>query len=270
MRHSVHEIWIITGLMGCGGSDNALISSEVCPPAAANAARSADANGDGAVDLADAVSVLRYVTDGGPAPACASAVDLVPNERIDPDDGFSILYHLYERRWGLGDVDPSACEFTAHTTPGCGGIDAGFVVVDDSAGATVELQLSTALAVEGWSVSVSADGCRLTSATVDGTSGAQSALDPTGYRKLGYELTRAQGGSVTSAVLLDTLNAVILPPGERHTLLRFNAESDSCGECTLSLAAPIKAWGKPVDSLVAANGASYSLGFVEQTIKVCP
>ncbi len=63
----------------------------------------ADANSDGAVDQADAVTVLSWLFLGGEVPACHAAADANGDASIDVSDATYVLNHLY-----LGGRAPAA------------------------------------------------------------------------------------------------------------------------------------------------------------------
>ncbi len=63
-------------------------------PAAPTPFRRADANADGAVDLSDAITILRYLFVQSPL-SCLSAGDADGNERLDIGDSIFLLYYLF-------------------------------------------------------------------------------------------------------------------------------------------------------------------------------
>ncbi|HVR74934.1 MAG TPA: PEP/pyruvate-binding domain-containing protein [Planctomycetota bacterium] len=71
--------------------------------------RRGDANGDGRVDLSDAVFVLRWLFSGGEAPGCPDAADADDSGKIEITDPIAILQHLFSG------VSPPAMRL-----PGCG------------------------------------------------------------------------------------------------------------------------------------------------------
>jgi len=54
-----------------------------------------DANSDGGLDLADAVTVLSHLFLGGPAPDCQDAVDASDDGMVDLSDGVSLVASLF-------------------------------------------------------------------------------------------------------------------------------------------------------------------------------
>lgn len=69
-----------------------------------------DADGDGTVDLADAIRVLGYLFLGEGAPECLDAADADDSDTLEVTDAVRILRHLF-----VGDVAPES------PFPSCGG-----------------------------------------------------------------------------------------------------------------------------------------------------
>jgi hypothetical protein len=203
-----------------------------------------DANGDGAVDLADVLVILRHVADGGPAPVCTAGVDLIPDEKIELDDAFSLLLYLYEGSFSLPEADCSGSP--SLPAPGCVQAEARLVEEEGA----VWLQLRSGAPIEAWSVSL--QGCTITSATTDGTAAASVALG--GLRDLGYDATFLTTAGVVSAVLLDDLEPVALPTDAWSPVLRLQVQD--C--CTLKLGT-LQGPGQAVESLLVIDGAAYPL-----------
>lgn len=210
-----------------------------------------DGNGDGAVDMADVLLILRHVADAGPAPACDEGVDLVPDGKIELNDAFSLLLYLCEGSFSLPEVDCSGSAPLA--APACFQAEARLV---EEEGAAV-LQLYSEVPIEGWSVSL--EGCTITSATTDGTLAASVALG--GLRDLGYDATFVTTAGVVSAVLLDNLEPLALPVDAWNAVLRV--EVQEC--CTLKLGT-LQGPGQPVESLVVIGGAAYPLPALEAKV----
>jgi hypothetical protein len=252
---------------GCTGDkpepvdDTAPPSSMACPREGSGTIGAGDANGDSAVDLADAVVILRAVANGGAAPSCTAGVDLVPDERLDLDDAFSLLLYLFEGGFSLpADVDcPSAVPLPA---PACSPLEARF-----SSTGTVELR-ADALVVEAWSLAVTAEGCTVTAATTAGTLGASIVDTPAGLRDFGYDATFLAETGATSAVVLGFTDAPALPTGVWSPVLALTFEQGATCECTLRLDSTVTTLGEPVESLAVASGAAWPLA-AEATIDVC-
>ncbi|MDP2311414.1 MAG: hypothetical protein Q8P41_00800 [Pseudomonadota bacterium] len=235
--------------------------SLACPGAAAETIDAGDANGDGAVDLADAVVILRAVADGGAAPACTAAIDLVPDEQLDLDDAFSLLIHLFEGGFSLPtDVDCAGA--VPLEMPFCSPLEARF-----SETGTVELRADT-LDIEAWSLAVTAEGCTVSAATTAGTLGASIVDTPAGLRDLGYDATFLAEGGAVSAVVLGFMDAPALPAGAWSPVLALTVEQGDTCDCTLRLDSTVTALGEPVESLAVASGGAWALS-AEATIDAC-
>lgn len=230
----------------------------MCPPASASEAKPGDANGDGAADLADVAYLRDAVTaTAGPAPWCADAVDIVGDDLLLLDDAVALLHHLYEGAFDLPDRSGLDCTGTgAPPAAACADV-AWSVRWDDADKAFVRLTAPT-LAVSGWSVSVSAEGCTITAATTEGTAAAPRSAG--GARDSGYDATFVQdgGGTATSAVLLGLVRPATVTPAEGVDVLALEVtKGEGCG-CTLSIGEAAQGLGKPVAPIVVAGGAAYA------------
>ncbi|HVR73403.1 MAG TPA: dockerin type I repeat-containing protein, partial [Planctomycetota bacterium] len=75
--------------------------------------RRSDANGDGKVDVSDAVRILEWLFRGGGQPPCLAAADVTGDVRIDLADPVSLLGFLF-----LGEPPPPAPFFRCgHEAP---------------------------------------------------------------------------------------------------------------------------------------------------------
>lgn len=270
MRY-LSALWCACVAIGCDKDGGAVGLVELCPRSSEARVAAGDSNGDGAVDLADPLHLLRYVADGGAAPSCEVAVDLLIDEQLDADDAFALLAYLYEDLWDLPPVEGDDCGRAAASEAACA--EVGFGLVADEASGVVTVELSSEqLAVEGWSLALSAEGCSLGEVSVQGTAGAPLGLDEAGLRELGYELTVGKARGVASAVVLDTLDAVALPTdGVARPLLRVETVADGgCGTCTVSVGEAVRGWGQPVESTLVAAGVSYPLPVSSVSFERCP
>ena len=57
--------------------------------------RRADANGDGRVDISDAVSIVGYLFNGGEEPGCLKTADVNDSQVVDISDSIYLLNHLF-------------------------------------------------------------------------------------------------------------------------------------------------------------------------------
>jgi hypothetical protein len=81
---------------------SAQVEIELSPPPAARFVRG-DPNGDGGIDLSDAVTILFSLFLDGRAPACAKSADADDDGSIGLNDAMLLLHHLY-----LGGAPPDA------------------------------------------------------------------------------------------------------------------------------------------------------------------
>ncbi len=85
-----------------------------------------DGNGDGKVDLADAIAVLAYLFAGGPEGGCRDAADANDDGRRDLSDAVRVLLYLFkgwtfEPPLGVCGVDTTADELDCATLRACDG-----------------------------------------------------------------------------------------------------------------------------------------------------
>jgi Zn-dependent metalloprotease len=81
--------------------------------------RRGDANGDGKVDLSDAVRSLSFLFLGTPAPGCLDAADANDDNRIDLSDGVFPLSVLFLGQGQLPDPGSEQCGQDPTTSIGC-------------------------------------------------------------------------------------------------------------------------------------------------------
>ena len=65
--------------------------------------RRGDANGNGSIDISDAVYVLNFLFNGGQAPACTPIANANGNGGVDISDGIAVLSYLFG---GLDSLPP--------------------------------------------------------------------------------------------------------------------------------------------------------------------
>lgn len=246
--------------LGCKQGGEPPAEPTTCPPPSTTASAAGDANGDEAVDIADAIWVFRHAAEGGPAPSCDFASDLIADGRIEVDDATSLLIHLYEGAWPLHEVRRADCRRAEVRSDGpC----ASPVVRLVASGNTVEVVLEPGgAAVEAWSLALLAEGDCTLAGTTDGTAGALRRHG--GHRGLGYDATFSEAGKVTSAVVLDLMDATALPVDRPSTLLRVEAT----GSCRVTLPADgARLRGERVRSRLVVGGG-YALQVPEASVAV--
>ena len=248
--------------------DGAAQSTELCPRAASTPV-AGDANGDGIVDIADAVAIVRAAADGGAAPACTSAVDLIPDGTTQLDDGFSLLIHLFEDGFSL----PSAgCDEDSSWAPPACSAGAVSVVAPTSASGSFSAQVSVSsdLEVEAWSFGLTAAGCTITAATTDGTIAEPEPRGGPGLRATGFDATFVSDDGATTGVVLALMDRRVLPSGQAHTLLQVEVEPDSSTcSCSLTLDSGPTTIGQPVQAVVVADGFAYPLPQTTVSVDTC-
>ena len=247
------------------------------------AKRSGDANGDGFVDLTDAVYLQRYTFSGGPAPSCDRLVDIVTDQSVDSSDSYPLLSHLFPGPTTTLEADGTDCETHGYTpTDACGdGLTFGVAAAATVSGTgTVEIPAtvtltSPTLATEGWSVVLEATGCTITAGTFSGTVAADRRDDPPGERDGGYGwISPLPADHVAAATILDWHNGGTLSPwdGARNILgLTLEAEVGSaCGTCSLQVVAQHEGVNVPVETVVSGGGYRFTPAFGSASVEVCP
>jgi hypothetical protein len=82
--------------------------------------RRGDSNGDGGIDLSDAVYTLNHLFRGGPEPACLEAADSDDNGAIDVTDPVRLLDHLFRGGPAPEPPGPGGCGPDRPGSPGAG------------------------------------------------------------------------------------------------------------------------------------------------------
>lgn len=248
------------------------MSEPVCAPPAAERVVAGDAQGDGVCDLADAVVVMRADFDAAAAPVCVGAVDLVPDGRALADDAHLVLQHLFEGTAVLPDLERSVCAGAEAWGAGpCATLTVGWEAPESPGEGTFEVgvTLTADEAVEAWSLGVTATGCELVGAAVDGTAAADTTADAAGLRDFGYNATWLRRGVVTQAVVLGLPDRVTLPTGTASRLLTLEV-SAGCGTCTLALTPDLTTYGEPVALTAVVEGYALPLPAASWSVEVCP
>jgi hypothetical protein len=223
-----------------------------------------DANGDGAMDLADAAWIRAAMFAGGDDVVCLGAVDLMDDDRLNADDAWLLLMYLFEGSFTLADASARGCEDSPlPETDVCGAPT--FSLRAD--GNTVVVSLDPGgLAVEGWSFALTG-GC-VTDVTVDGTASASLYTDAAGQRNERYQASFTEDGVATSAALLSLYDRVALA-GTADVLVATLA-ADACSTCTVTLGEAAATYGEPVETVVVADGFRYAPPEVSIEVEVCP
>ncbi len=243
----------------------------------------ADANHDGQVDVADGVWTLRWVLNGGAAPACEDAVDLLRDDLVDIGDGLAVFYYLYTGQVELPSSSRMDCESpTAIAEAPCGRLLMGLSGASKLSGpagealsATVGVELTSPdLDVQGWSFGVKAEGCTITGSSEDGTAIADLRLDAEGRRDDGFTRVDVVADGLThGAVLSWKKDAVLGARDEPWRLLNLSVSAtppaSGCSECTLKLSNTLAGAGLEVNLVVSAGGRSYTPEKDNLSFQVC-
>ena len=235
----------------------------------------ADANADGAVDVNDGVLVARHALAGGPAPVCAGAGDLLGTGDIALGSSIAIWGWLFTGGTTTLPADPTCDPRTEPAErPPCARVRMELEVPRSAGGSSIDgsVTLRTkGVDPDAWSFALQAAGCRITSTSFERTVAATTFDDPPGLVDEGFRHVEIVDDGVISAVVPSWMHAVGLPEKEGpHTLLRFTAESDTCGTCTLTLGGRLQGKGQPARTVVGRDGWSYPVEQVVREVKVCP
>lgn len=267
---------------GEGEGEGALVS--VCPRAAGEGEVGvADANHDGQVDVADGVWTLRWVLNGGAAPACEDAVDLLRDELVDIGDGLAVFYYLYTGQVELPSASRMECESpTAIAEAPCGRLRLGLSGeerVTAAAGATVSATVGVELSspdldVQAWSFGVVAEGCTVSGASEEGTAIADKRLDPEGRRDDGFTRSDLVATGLTHGAVLSWKKDVTLGAREEpwrvlSLSLSATAPASGCTTCALTLQDGLPGAGVAVNAVVSAGGRSYAPELRGLSFEVC-
>lgn len=255
-------------------------ASEICArPQVSAAAVAGEANGDGEVDIADALWLERSLFAGGAAPVCAAAVDFVADGHVDAADGAAMLRSRFTAGFPAPSLAAGLCAAApVGVEPPCGALSLEVRAPTGAASseegrfeATVELHSPT-LAVEGWQLGLSATGCTIMSATLEGTVGAPSSEG--GMRELGFGLAETVSGGAVSAVALGWTTALTLDPGSDPTLLRVEVQAalpaSGCADpCQLRVGDGLQGSGESIRSVVSVEGRAFVPEQGSATVEVC-
>ncbi len=274
-------IVLTDGGIGGGDGDDAGVSlAKVCPraPAAAAATVLGDINGDGVLDVADPVALQNHLFRGGPAPSCGAAADFNDDGRVEADDATRLSTYLVSgtqrlrpftsaqcagsEAWPEGDCLPLSLEW-----------DAPERTTSAQFGATLAVR-SPQAGVEAWSLSLTAEGCRITGVTTDGTRAAERWDEPPGLRRVGYAATTPVANGAVSYVILSLQEDATLPAQrEPSPILQVTAEADvppsGCARCLIFAGDGLSWRGRPLDLTLVAGGRAYRPTAPPVQIDVC-
>ena len=110
------------GLGGITGLDPSVVAAAV-PPVVLFVR--GDANADGQIDIADAITILDYLFGGGHVPACRDAGDGNDDGTVDIGDAITVLGHLFggagslPEPFGACGTDPTDDTMDCSSYPPC-------------------------------------------------------------------------------------------------------------------------------------------------------
>lgn len=245
--------------------------------------RRADSNGDGRVDISDAVFTSNWLFLGGPAPSSQDAVDTNDDGRTNIVDGIDTLLWLF--RDGAPPPPPFPDAGPDPTPDGLGsttypsgevvgrGSRLSFFGADSVAAEPgspvripVEVRLEAHDSVQAWSFGIlPSGGGGIASATTSGTVAADVSEDPPGVRTAGFETTRIVNSTqgAVSAVSLSLTDPVSLDPsGNPYTVLALTLEgigppAGMRQSWELTFSDGLGGTGQPVDTVVTVDGLSF-------------
>lgn len=262
----MRSAWAIVGLgmLGCGAS-----VKEVPGRPYVGATELGDANGDGGVDIADAIFVHDHLFRGGAAPPCTAAANFAPNDLIEMGDGYAVLGFLFLGYSEHPALDTSLCA-GATALPAPEPARVGFEIVPPERGETAATIVLHApeTPVQGWSLGVRASSCRINAATTLGTAAADT-FDG-GVRDTGFDRTNTvEGGAVSAVELSWKKDITVGGDKEPVPVLKLELQGTSSCDCTLTVTGDLAGADRPVELVVAAGGRSYRPEGVERAFRYC-
>lgn len=276
MRARSSRIATLVALAGCGGGAGPACGLAARPSAPAVGF---DANSDGVVDVADGAFLLARNFRGGEDPPCFAAVEAY----ADPVEDSGTAYAIWTALTGgtaIPELAPGTCGPAPERPAACGdGLALGVLAparIQGRAEVTFDAVVtltSPVLPVEGWTVSVEASGCTVTSASLAGTIGADRHDDPRGRRDGGVGMAQVSGtGGAVSLVVLDALDGdTVTGSGLPILSLGITAPvGGSCGSCTLTLRDGQAGRGRPLTNTASSAGRSYAPAAGEASVEICP
>lgn len=260
-------------------NDAGLPAAEVCPRGSGDPIFG-DVNGDGVLDIADSIALQNTLFRGNRPVVCRQAVDWNNDGRVEMDDAARITTYLVTGYQPTRTISPNACDSATFWPEGqCAplafDIHAPVRVTDDRFEATVAIR-SPVLAVQAWSYSLRAEGCRITGASTLNTTAAEVWDSPPGLRHLGYDATLAldEDRGAISYVNLSSIEDISLPvqaDGSPVGSFQIEAEvpNSGCSECRLTLGDGLSWIGQPIDATIVADGYAYRPEGPLYVVQVC-
>lgn len=265
------------GAGGSGGGTDLPELEQTCPEPDGTPVLG-DVNGDGRLDIGDPIALGNHLFRGGPAPVCAEAADFNGDRSVEHDDATRMSSYLVSGTQLLRDFTAEACGAYQPWAEGtCLPLglwwEAPQRVSDASFGAVLSVR-SPAIGVEGWSLSLRAEGCKLSAVTTERTRAAEIWDTPPGLRHLGYAASTTVPDGAVSYVLLSFHEDITLPvQAEPSPILAVTVQAEvpqqGCVPCTLSVGDELALHGQPLDLALVAGGRTYRPAAPSATIDVC-
>lgn len=250
--------------------------AEACPRGAESPVF-ADINGDGVMDIADAIALQNHFFRGDREFVCRQAADFNGDGQIQVDDSYRITTHLVSGTQPARELEDDACR---NSTPWPEGQCAPAELRFSAPARTTESRFEATLLVrgslnlQGWSTSLEASDCTLVQVTTSGTPAGEIWDDPPGVRHLGYDTTRTVEGGAISYVILSFYEDIVLPRGAGGTaIMKIEVEAEvpesGCRTCTLRTIEGLSWMGQPIERVLVADGYSFRPEEAFVTIDVC-
>lgn len=222
----------ILGFLAC--ADVPLVA-----PQPAGTPVTADMNGDGLADLSDAIFLREYLFNHGRKPVCDVAADPLTDGLVELGDELVLLSYAIDGTSVLSPLYAGACdhaeaaEVPAPTRVAFGLSGPSSAVQREVFDVAVTVT-SPEKAVQGWTLSVHADGCTVQFVTTEGTDAA--LVDQGGQRaRHSYAMAELSDSGAVSAVMLDWNGPTALAArADPWTILTMRVELMD-PSCTISL-----------------------------------
>lgn len=237
-----------------------------------------DANGDGVMNIADAIAIANTRYRGGTEPACFAASDYNDDGRIEADDGTRITTYLVTGNQEFRRLGANDCSSVAPwPQPAC--VPLAFSVESEERVSEGTFEAKIAIAnpsrpVQGWSASIGATGCTIDRISTDGTIAAEIWDRPPGVRESGYAANATVDLGAISYVVLSFAEDVVLPPSATPVPvltveLSATVPDADCQPCRLSVGGGLSWTGPAIDAVIVSAGYGYQPAPVSHTIPVC-
>lgn len=237
-----------------------------------------DANGDGVVDIADAIALQNHLFRAGLAPACRAAANFDGDSRVEMDDAERISMYLLTGKQIPRVLGAHECDSTTYWPEGqCAPLALDLIaplrVTSDHFLAQVVLR-SPVLAVQGYSLSLEATDCELSKVTPEDTIAAEVWDRPPGIRHLGWATTPLVDGGAIAYLILSFTDDIYFPTSEEPTSIlsadvHASVPFSGCRTCKISVRDGLSWNGQPINTTIAANGRAFVPALPSIEVEVC-